>query len=349
MLVGICKNSHDGLDKDTQVYETILNYNGIDSVRLDPNEREFWERARELDLFIYHWVPVDDHHQIAHSIIPVVEKGLGVKCLPDTATCWHYDDKIRQYYLLRAHGLPITESYVFYDEGEALKWIEKARLPVVFKLKAGAGSENVMLVRTRRQGQRIIRRMFGRGIVPTSNGCGDVYGWVKKGYLNLRHYVGQRLRGGPTCDFWHVHKNYVLFQKYLANNEYDTRVTVIGGRAFAFRRLNRPNDFRSSGSGRIDYDVNQIDLTFVAKALEVSQALGFQSMAYDSLYDEDGDVSFCEISYTYVASAVYRCPGYWDEELCWHEGHYWPQYFQLVDALDAPDLKQPEMELSLRV
>lgn len=85
---------------------------------------------------------------------------------------------------------------------------------------------------------------------------------------------------------------------------------MIGGRAFAFRRLNRVNDFRSSGSGRIDYDINKIDLKIVSKALEISQALGFQSMAYDSLYDENGDVSFCEISYTYVASAIYHCPGY---------------------------------------
>lgn len=343
MLVGIHKNSHDGLDNDTQGYETILDYNGIDTVRLDVNESDFWEKVRELDLFIYRWTQIDDHHQIARSIIPVVEKELGVRCFPDTTTCWHYDDKIKQYYLLRGHNFPVTESYIFYDKAQALKWMENARFPVVFKLSNGAGSENVILIKTVRQARLIIQKMFGHGIVPTFNGFGDVHGRFKKGYLNFRHFVGQKLKGRPTSDFWQVHKNYVLFQKFLMSNDYDTRVTVLGGRAFAFRRLSRPNDFRSSGSGQIDYDVDKIDRRFIVKALEISRAMGFQSMAYDSLYDENGDVSFCEMSYTYVASAVYRCPGYWDEELQWHEGHYWPQYFQLMDALGVSDLKQPEM------
>lgn len=344
MLVGIHNNWYNGLDKDTQVYETILDYNGIDTVRLNINESNFWEKVRELDLFIYRWIQIDDHHQIARSIIPVIEKELGVKCFPDTTTCWHYDNKIRQYYLLRGHNFPIVQSYVFYDRVEASRWIKKAKLPVVFKLKAGAGSENVVLIKSTRQGEQIIKKMFGQGIVPTFNGFGDVYNRFKKSYLNFRHFVGQKLKGRPTSDFWQVHKNYVLFQKFLMNNDYDTRVTVIGSRAFAFRRLNRPNDFRSSGSGRIDYDVDEIDLKFIAKALKISRALNFQSMAYDSLYDDNGDVNFCEISYTYEASAVYRCPGYWDEELRWHEGHYWPQYFQLLDALGVSDLKQPEMK-----
>jgi hypothetical protein len=306
---------------------------------------DFWEKVRELDLFIYRWSQIDDHHQIARSIIPIVEKEIGIKCYPDTNTCWHYDDKIKQYYILKSHNFPITQSYVFYDKIEALKWIEKTKLPIVFKLKNGAGSENVILIRSLKQGKRIIKKMFGPGIVPTFNGMGDVLGLFKKSYLNFRHFVGQILKGRPISDFWQVHKDYVLFQKFLAGNDYDTRVTVIGGRAFAFRRLNRVNDFRSSGSGKIDYNIDKIDLNFVSNAFEISRELKFQSMAYDSLYDENKDVSFCEISYTYEAKAVYNCPGYWDENLNWHEGHFWPQYFQLADTLEIPDLKQPEIIL----
>jgi len=344
MLVGMLKNSHKGLCKYTQVFETILDYNGIAVTRLDINDVGFWTKAGELDLFIYRWNCSDDHHQIALTIIPILEKDFGIKCFPNMATCWHYDDKIRQYYLLKEHGFPVPQCWIFFDKSEALRWMETATLPVVFKLKAGAGSSNVILIRSRGEGKRIINKMFGKGIVPTYSGFGDVQNVFVKGYFNLRHYVGQKLRGEPTSPFWQVHKNYVFFQKFLKDNDYDTRVTVIGGRAFAFRRLNRVNDFRSSGSGRIDYDVDKIDLKFVSKALEISRSLNFQSMAYDSLYDENGDPSFCEISYTYIASAVYHCPGHWDEELRWHEGHYWPQYFQLVDILGVPDLKQPQIE-----
>jgi len=72
--------------------------------------------------------------------------------------------------------------------------------------------------------------------------------------------------------------------------------------------------------------------------------LGFQSMAYDFLYNKEGTAWFCEISYTYLDTIIYDCPGYWDLNLNWREGHYWPQYFQLMDALNLPDLKQPEMK-----
>ena len=76
-------------------------------------------------------------------------------------------------------------------------------------------------------------------------------------------------------------------------------------------------------------------------AFEISQKLQFQSMAYDLLYNENGGLEICEISYTYVDSAVYNCPGYWDSDLKWHEGHFWPQYLVLVDALKQKSLDQP--------
>ncbi len=35
---------------------------------------------------------------------PHIEEYLGFQCLPDLRTCWHYDDKIAQYYLFQAVG-----------------------------------------------------------------------------------------------------------------------------------------------------------------------------------------------------------------------------------------------------
>ncbi len=134
---------------------------------------------------------------------------------------------------------------------------------------------------------------------------------------------------------------YVLFQEFLPNNDFDTRVTVIGNRAYAFRRFNRKGDFRSSGSGLIDYNIVPIDLNFIKIAFEVSKKLGFQSMAYDFLKDQNGNPLFCEFSYTFNDRALYDCPGYWDENLNFIEGHFWPQYFQLIDLLEISDLKQP--------
>lgn len=345
MLVGIHKDFFRGYVPYVRRFEAILDYNGIEHVRLDASQSDFWDQVARLDLFIYWWGHDYNERQIAMTIIPVIEKEMKVSCLPDIRTCWPYDDKIRQYYLLKQHGFPMIKCWIFWDKKRALSWMETASLPVVFKLKGGAGSLNVVLVDEKSLGKKLIGRMFGKGMKSKNIPWSTVF-WKDFNLKSwIRHkggYVIRRIKAGNTSPGWELHKNYALFQKFLHNNDYDTRVTVIGDNAFAFRRLNRPNDFRSSGSGRIDYDVSKIDMECVKKAFEVSNAMNFQSIAYDFLYDEDGKVNFCEISYTYVDTAIYNCPGYWDSTLKWHEGHYWPQYFQLIDALRLPDLRQPE-------
>ena len=190
--------------------------------------------------------------------------------------------------------------------------------------------------------------MFGKGI--KSGRIGDRSSLQRRystPYRKLRRLGGdilRRIRGEYEPLFWQIDKNYVLFQKFLPNNLFDTRVSIIGERAFAFRRFNRKNDFRASGSGNIDYDLNEIDLRAIEIAFNISNKLDFQSMAYDFLINEEKELEICEISYTYVDYAVYDCPGFWDKDLKWHEGHCWPQYCQLVDALKLPDLKQPEIK-----
>lgn len=51
-------------------------------------------------------------------------------------------------------------------------------------------------------------------------------------------------------------KKYVYFQDFIPGNDFDTRVTIIGDRAFGFTRNVRPGDFRASGSGNVGYDFN---------------------------------------------------------------------------------------------
>jgi glutathione synthase/RimK-type ligase-like ATP-grasp enzyme len=140
-----------------------------------------------------------------------------------------------------------------------------------------------------------------------------------------------------------LHKDYILFQQFLPNNLFDTRITIIGKRAFTSRRHVRRNDFRSSGSGNDDWNQDNIDPGCINLAFEVSKRLGFQCMSYDFLYDEHKQPLISEISYTSPDWTIWSCPGYWDEMMGWHGGHLWPQYCILSDVLKIPDLKQPEM------
>jgi glutathione synthase/RimK-type ligase-like ATP-grasp enzyme len=350
MRVGICdiKDPNGESLVVHQIYETILSYNDISSMRLHIEQPDFWNQVRGLSLFIMRLGHLPSHLQQARDILPIVERDYGIPCYPNQATSWHYDDKVKQHFLMKAHGFPIIDSWTFYDRKAALEWAARIEDPVVFKLRGGAGSMNVVLVKTPRQAARLIRRMFGRGILPErffSTGA------VRFKHFNLYqelHHMGGNLyrwsKGLDTSPFWETQKNYVLFQRFLPDNDCDTRITVIGNRAFAFRRMVRHADFRASGSGRIDYDMSRIDMRCVELAFKVSQQMGFQSMAYDFLMNESREPEFCEISYAYVSSAVHSCPGYWDTGLDWHEGHFWPEHLHLVDALGIPDLKVPELD-----
>ena len=80
----------------------------------------------------------------------------GMKVFPDFNTSWHFDDKLGQKYLFESVGAPLIKSYVFYSKQETEKWLDTTTYPKVFKLRSGAGSVNVKLVRTRSAAQSLI-------------------------------------------------------------------------------------------------------------------------------------------------------------------------------------------------
>jgi glutathione synthase/RimK-type ligase-like ATP-grasp enzyme len=347
MKVGILFDNISNFTAFSDVYQKILQFNNIKVITLDISQDDFWEQVKGLDLFIFRRGVRHDHHQIYETIMPIIQNELGIKCFPDLSTAWHYDDKVKQYYLFSSKGLPIIKSWIFWSKKDALKWVSTANLPVVYKLKGGAGSSNVILIESIHQASKLIKRMFSDAVKinmfsisirPKNIKNIDFKKVVYKRVIKpLKRLLGTEF----PLKHWQKDKGYALFQKFLPNNKYDTRVTVIGNRAFAFLRYNRKNDFRASGSGMIDYDIKKIDKVFIEKAFEVSKRMNFQSMAYDFLYNEKGEPEFCEASYIYNDLALKKCSGYWDEKLQWHEGHFWPQYLQLVDALGLTELKQP--------
>ena len=129
-------------------------------------------------------------------------------------------------------------------------------------------------------------------------------------------------------------------------------MTVIGNRAFGFRRMNRPGDFRASGSGRIDFDHTKVDPQIVRLAFRAQRKLEAQSIAVDGMYKE-GKPVLVEISYYYEGWAVHECPGPWEMRgdpdtgrLEWVEGKVRPQDAILDDFLALLDRRHATPEPS---
>ncbi len=309
--------------------------------RLNCLSNDVIRQCAGLSAVLWHWTLMSlEEPLVARQIIAALEQA-GILVFPSTATCWHYDDKAGQKYLLESIGAPLIPTWVFTNETEANEWIAAATWPKVFKLRGGAGSENVQLVQSRHHAEALCRRAFGSGFSGSP-------GYLYDAPVRLRHIGSwrecrEKLKRAPRSIVETVQRRryaprqrgYVLFQEFMPGNEFDTRVTIIGNRAFGAMRRNRPNDFRASGSGDCIFDPNRVDRRCVPIAFRVAEKLRTQSLACDFLFDANREPRICEISYCSVASPVYDCQGYWDREFGWHEGHFWPQDVILEDVLGA--------------
>ena len=90
----------------------------------------------------------------------------GIKVFPDVNTAWHFNDKVGQKYLLEAIDAPLVESYVFYTKEDALNWLDKTTFPKVFKLRGGASSVNVSLVKSKKEAKNLVKKAFSKGFSP---------------------------------------------------------------------------------------------------------------------------------------------------------------------------------------
>lgn len=249
----------------------------------------------------------------------------GIKVFPNYESFWHYDDKVAQKYLLESIDAPLVKSHVFYDRRKAMEWVEnETSYPFVFKLKAGAGSSNVKLIRTKFQARKQVNRMFGRGEVAVPSYFADLGTKVKNTRSSGNFLV--KLQRAPRVIKKLIQRRsttpreiqYFYTQEFLSGNEWDTRITVVGDKAYGFRRFVRSGDFRASGSGSICWDHKKIEIKCIKIAHEVSKRMGFICMAYDFINDHKGEPQIVEISYTFLPHAVNQCPGYWDAKGQFH-------------------------------
>ena len=74
------------------------------------------EELEDCDALMWH------HHHAIHKDILFAKQLLysiecsGKKVFPNFNTCWHFDDKVGQKYLLESIKAPLVPSYVFYTK-----------------------------------------------------------------------------------------------------------------------------------------------------------------------------------------------------------------------------------------
>lgn len=273
---------------------------------------------------------------IAHAVVRAAES-MGLEVFPSSATSWHFDDKVAQKYLLEALHVPMVKSYVFLERSAALSWAARTDYPKVFKLRNGAGSANVILVRSMRGAMKLINSAFNRGFSPVSRWNALRERWWSfrrdrsvSAFLGIARGFARVAKMNPLLAKLPRQRNYAYFQDFVSGNDSDVRVIVIGRRAFAIKRLVREGDFRASGSGKIIYTPAAIPDFCIDVAFRAANALGTQSVAFDFVFDKDVPL-IVEISYAFASRAYRTCPGYWRDDGSWLEGSFHAEDFMLED------------------
>lgn len=210
-------------------------------------ENNIISKLADCDIFMWHHSHINYKDALFAKQLLFSLQQSGIKVFPNFNTGWHFDDKVGEKYLLEAINAPMIPKFVFYTKEEALQWAKHTDYPKVFKLRGGAGSTNVKLVKSKQEAYKYIKKAFGHGF-PHNAVDNLKERWSK--YLlhmtDLQDVLEGLVRIVFPTQFSKMHareKGYVLFQEFIPNNKFDIRIVVVGDKAFALKRICRKNDF----------------------------------------------------------------------------------------------------------
>lgn len=324
---------HNREEGFTERWKAYCKQNDIEHLLVDCFQNDILPllKKEKITHLMWHLNHASSKDLMVYPYVMNAAENMGIKTFPNFNTRWHFDDKVAQKYLFESIGAPLVKSDVFYEETDALNFLNTSELPLVAKLKRGAGSTNVKLINSKTEGEEYIRKLFSEGIVSTATALGNldqklrIAKQIKDPIKLARKTIGFFKKNKRERTLANAEKGYVYFQEFMSNNAFDTRIIVVGEIAFGIRRFNKENDFRASGSGKLDFDVSKIDLETVKIAFDVTNKIGGQCLAFDFVYDKNKAPKIVEVCFGFSMKAYDACPGYWKKDLSFVAGTFNPQ------------------------
>jgi len=208
-LVAVQTDDYGPGDSAAPRWKKLLREAGHRVREVDVFRADILEQLRGCDGFMWRFAQFPDMVRIARRLLPVIERELGLAVYPDQNTCWHYDDKIAQSFLFKALEIPTPRTWVWFDRDLALDWARGADYPMVMKLSSGAGSNNVVLVRSFGEACGYIDRLFGEGV---------------RSFRPSKHTSGrERLKNLPSMAL----KEFSAFIRYFLRNFREIRFEAV--------------------------------------------------------------------------------------------------------------------------
>lgn len=291
-------------------YKKFLDYNSLKYETFNIHTSDWLEKVVNYDIII--WGVDSDPASLYEEKTKIyfIEKYLNKLCYPSAEELWAYEDKIRQYYILKQNNMPIVPTFITFDKKEALHYIDNAKFPKVAKLNNSSGSRGVTLVKNKSKAKKIINKVF-------ADGRKTPYTYTKQ-------------------------KDYILFQDFINDAEYDLRVIIIGDKVFGYYRIKPKNDFRASGAGI--YEKKELPIDAIKIALNVKKLFNARMIAVDMINSKKTNQHYIiEASIFFGVDTpeqlkINNIPGYYkinsyDEIEGFFPGRYWVQELTLNEVL----------------
>jgi glutathione synthase/RimK-type ligase-like ATP-grasp enzyme len=309
-------------------WKNYLLKQGIPFKEVNCYDNDLVEKLKGCTALMWHHSQNDPRDlNIAKQILFMAEHA-GLVVFPNFNTNWHFDDKLGQKYLFELLSLPSVKSYAFYDKKKAIEFINNTLFPIVFKLRGGAGSFNVKLVKSKNEALKLVYKTFQNGFTnfDSIENLKEIIRKIKikkATYFDLFKSIYRLFTKPAFAKVMGNEVGYIYFQEFIPDNSFDLRTIVIGKKAFAIKRNVRENDFRASGSGNIEYDKANFSDELIKLSFESAKKLKTQCVAFDFV-SKNNQLLIIEISYGFLKEGYHQCVGYWDEELNFYEGNFDP-------------------------
>jgi len=295
------------------------------------------KELEDCDVFMWHHFHLNPKDVLFAKQLLFSLQNAGKLVYPDSLSSWHFDDKLGQKYLLEALKLPLIPSYAFYTKTEALDWANQYQFPAVFKLRGGAGSYNVRLIKSKNEAVSVIKKAFGKGF-RLYDPIIDIKETIRKYHKKDAYFVDVIKAFAHLVLPYQIEKSkgrekgYVLFQEFIPDCKNDIRVQFVNDKCYAMVRNVRKNDFRASGGGDIDYDGSKVPISAIKLSFEIANTLKMQTLALDLVPYKDTYL-IAEISYAFAIDDGELDFGYCDSDLQWHAGVINPFAWMIEDLI----------------
>lgn len=223
--------------------------------------------------------------QLYDERIYILNKALDYQIFPTADEIFIYENKRFLSFWLKVNNIPHPRTNVFYNQKDAIEFINVQNFPIVGKVNIGGSGSGVTILKTTKSALNYINRTFSGKGVPRRSGpnlsTGDFF---KRSFYYLAHPrdINKKLNLFKIISS-HPQTDYVIFQEYIPH-DFEWRVVRIGSSFFAHKKLKIGE--KASGTLLKGYENPPFALLDFVK--EITDKHKFFSQAIDIFESERG-------------------------------------------------------------